>query len=106
MEFFDFDPVRGVRYDWDYNEMNGDITIHTSQDVSGALKYAHEVRTHRASDKNWKQDDFALYAVIPAVVEMELLKKGIDINRPEDHARMVEEIEKNYPLLKCTDKHG
>lgn len=106
-EFFDFDPVTGIKDEWDYDEQTGTAVIHRSQDVSAILKATAEARNTGSCQKGIKRDDyFVLHAMIPTIVEMDLLKRGIDIMNPHDHKRMMAVIESDYPMLKTTEMHG
>jgi hypothetical protein len=100
-EFFDYDPLSGVRYD---TEQDGDITIlHRTQDVQPLIDRNQAMAREGVMDKGIKEGWWH-YCDIPPVVELELRKKGIDIHNPEDGKRMFEEINKNYPYLKRTHK--
>jgi hypothetical protein len=50
------------------------------------------------------KEDWWLYASIPPVVEMDLRKKGLDLNKSEHMPAILKEINSNYPYLKATDK--
>jgi hypothetical protein len=106
-EFFDFDPVTGVREEWAYDEMTGDVVFHRAHDVEPLLKAMHETRMTGRADKNWKRDMPTLYAEVDAVTQVELLKKGIDVHKlgqdPTMFKRFCKEIETNYPHLKASD---
>lgn len=105
MELFDYDPATGIRTLWHYDEDTGKGLLRREQDVQWAVDLAAELRASGASDKEAKKDDYmALYAVIPPGVEMELKAKGIDLYDPNNTRRILEEINRNYPYLKATDK--
>jgi hypothetical protein len=108
MEVFDVDPLRGITRYFDYEEDTGLARIHTVQDVEPLLKYTAEVRATRAADDKLRDDDYMCqYAMIPVTVQLELMKKGINIFNPEHTKKLVQEIEANYPYLKTTGyKHG
>lgn len=108
MEVFDVDPATGVTKYFEYEEDTGLARIHTVQDVEPILRYTAEMRATRAADAKLRDDDyFCQYALIPPVVQLELMKKGINIHDPTQTKRLVAEIESNYPYLKTTEfKHG
>lgn len=103
-EFFSYDPLTGVRTLFDYDDDKDLAVFRREQDVSGVLKYTHEMRTSGKTREMLKQDEyFCLHSMIPAMVEVELLKKGLSLSRPDDLPAIAREIETNYPDLKCTD---
>lgn len=102
-DFLDYDPVSGLRYDYGFDEDTGEAAITTTQDVEPLLDYtkglANDGLTDRGIKKGWW-----LYAKIPPVVQLALRAKGINIHDPECTARMIAEINANYPHLKTTQK--
>lgn len=102
--FLDFDPETGIRHDLDYDEMTGLATIKTIQDVEPLLKYTREMAASGQKDKGIK-GSWWLYAKIPAVVELEMRKKGIRLTDKDSTKRIVQEINENFPHLKTTCKN-
>jgi len=103
-EHFSYDPLTGVRTLFDFNEETGESIFRREQDVSGVLEWAAAKRRENSTRDMLKKDDFfCLHSTIPALVEVELLKKGLSLNREEDLPRVAKEIEQNYQYLKCTD---
>lgn len=103
---FDQDPLTGVSQFFSYDEDKDRVTIETRQDVSGFLD---ALRAKRNDPDKWKEgvkESWAHFCSIPAVVEMELKAKGIDIYDPTCTKRLIAEINQNYPYLKATDKNG
>lgn len=102
--FFDFDPITGLT---EYIEDNADgtVSIHTYQDVEKFKDIALELRNSATPDAAWAEKGATIYAVIPPIVQLELLKKGINLLDPNATGRVVDEINKNYPALKTTYKH-
>jgi hypothetical protein len=103
-QFFDYNPDTGLTEWFDYDEMTGEATISYEQDVSSLLKWAQENRDDPDVWKKGVKESWALYAKIPAIVQIQMRKKGIDINNPEHADRVFREINQNYPLLKTTTK--
>ena len=102
-EFFDYDPVTGLT---EYYEetADGQIQIHTYQDVQPVIDYCKALANEGTPDANFRKEGW-LYAVIPAIVVGQLMKKGISIYEPNDTKRVVDEINSNYPWLKTTHRH-
>lgn len=105
-EFFDWNPARGTWYEFEEDKQTGDLLIHTKQDVKPSLDWASKQRNSGQNDLGGARDknDLKHYATIPAHVELELRDKGINIHDPANTKRMIEEIERNYPLCKVTNR--
>jgi hypothetical protein len=103
-EFFDYDPLTGVRTDFDYDEITGDVTLHHSQDVSALLDYNKALANSGATDKGIKES-WWLYAKIPPIFILKMRSKGINIEDGRHIDRMIAEINTNYPYLKTTQKN-
>ena len=105
-EFFDYDPVTRVTSYFDYDDNTGVATIRKEQDVGPILDYAAEVRNTGVADKSLRKDAYwCMYAMIPEVVQVALLNKGINIHNSNHTKAMMREINSNYPWLKTTDLH-
>lgn len=105
-EFFDYDPLSGVRYDFDYEEESGNAIIHATQDVEALLDYNKNIRNSGLNDKGIKES-WWLYAKIPAIFFIKMRNKGIHAEDPRHIDRVLAEINTNYPKLKVTEgNHG
>ncbi len=103
-EFFDYDPMTGLRYDYGFDEETGRAAITTTQDVQAVLDYTKALANDGATDKGIKKG-WWLYAKVPAIVQLQLRAKGIRLDDPTATQRIIAEINENYPHLKCTQKH-
>ena len=103
-EFLDYDPLTGMTYSTDYDHETDNLVIHSTQDVQPSIDYATAVRNSGVADKGIKRNVWK-YCTIPTSVELQLLQKGINIHKKEDQARMLKEINENYPKLKYTRLH-
>jgi hypothetical protein len=104
-EFFDFDPLTGLE---EYVEVTNDgmIHIHTYQDVEPIVNYCKALANEGLPDDNWNKNDVSVYAIIPAIVQLDLLQqKNINVMDQNDVGKVVREINTNYPYLKTTYKH-
>jgi hypothetical protein len=100
--YFDHDPVTGVVQYYDYDPMTDSHSITSVQDVSAFLD---EMKRKRDDPDYWKKgvkEEFAHYATIPAVVEMQLKAKGIDLYDKDATKALIREIETHYPFCKTT----
>lgn len=103
-EFLEYDPLHGISRYFDYDEATGIMTTTSVQDVDPVLEYNKQLRNENATDGGIKAG-FWLYAKIPALVQLKMKQKGIDINDPTATKRIVQEINEHYPALKCTTKN-
>lgn len=101
-EFFEYDPVSGIRTDFDYDE-TGRLTLYRSSDIEPVLEYNKRLRNNGAADRGIKED-WWLYAKIPPIVQLQLRAKGIDLSNQDHLKRAIQEINTHYPYLKCTEK--
>lgn len=104
-EFLDYDPDRGISHYFGYNEETGEAEITTVQDVEAVAEYA---KTLANDDRNFTRGvkkGWWLYAKIPAIVELKMRAKGIDLKDPAATKRIIQEINEHYPAFKCTQKN-
>jgi hypothetical protein len=101
-ELFDIDPLTGlVEY---IEEIDGKIHLTYEQDVAPVVDYAKALANEGITEGNFRGEGWH-YAIIPAVVQMQMLKKGINIVDQNHTARVVREINENYPWLKTTHRN-
>lgn len=100
--FFDYDPNTGVTQTFDYDPVTEDVRLTSTQDLD---TFFATVKAKRDNPDAWKKgvkEEFAHYASIPPVIEMELLKQGIDMNNPHQTKELLKAINTKYPFLKVT----
>jgi hypothetical protein len=102
-KWVEYDPATGVRETNYASDDDDKIIVRKEQDVQGLLDRNLELRNTRATDIGIKKGLWH-YASIPITVQYELLKKGLSIHRRQDWRAIYDEINKNYPHLKTTDK--
>ena len=95
--------ANGAKEYFHHDEATDTTTITTVQDVSGFLDKM-KAKRNDIGDASLMNEEFWHYASIPAVVEIELRNKGINIYNPEHRKAMFQEINSNYPYLKTTNK--
>lgn len=102
-EFFDYDPLTGIH---EYYEMDadGNIHIHSYQNVEPVMDFAKSLANSGLPDEGWKKNGWTMYAIIPAIVQGALLKKGINFMDPNDIGRVVHEMNTTYSAFKTTHK--
>jgi hypothetical protein len=103
-KFLDWDPVRGLAQ-YEDRTQGGNLQVHYKQDVEPVLELAKYERTHGLADKAGKKQEMYLYARIPPVIQLKLkYEMGLDIHNRNHLKRIFEVINRDYPMLKCTDK--
>lgn len=103
-DFFEYDPLTGVRTDFDYDEQTGNVILQRSQDVSALLDYNAALRNAGATDKGIKES-WWLYAKIPPIFMLKMRAKGINVEDGRHMDRVLAEINTNFPHLKTTQKN-
>jgi hypothetical protein len=103
-EFFDYDPLTGIRTDFEYDETTGNVHLHKTQDVEHLLDYTKALANDGLTDRGIKKG-FWLYAKIPPIEMLKMRAKGINVEDGRHIDRVIAEINTNYPYLKCTQKN-
>lgn len=103
-ELLCYDPFTGISTFTEIveTERGGQqILVSQEQDVEPLLDYCARLRNE---NMHTVKDEFFHYAKIPAVVQIQLRKKGINVfsTDPTELRRVRQEIETNYPLLKTS----
>ena len=103
-EVFSYDPLTGVRTLFDYDDDTDTAIFRREQDIEPLLNHAARMRANAPKSVLGRPDEeWMLEAMIPNVVQMDLLKKGLDLGNPDHAEAIAREIEVNYKYLKCTD---
>jgi hypothetical protein len=100
--FFDYDPVTGVTQTFDYDPVTEDVRLTSTQNLDAFFEAFKHKRNDPEAWKKGVKDEFAHYATIPPVIQMELLKQGIDIHNPNQTKELINAINTRYPYLKVT----
>lgn len=103
-DFLDYDPVTGIRHDFEYDEMTGEARITYTQDVQALVDYTKGLANDSATDKGIKKG-WWLYAKIPAIEEVRMRAAGISLTDPAATERILQWINTRAPYLKCTQKN-
>jgi hypothetical protein len=101
-EFFEMDPITGIKTETSFNEMTQEMTVIRTADVEPVLNFANEVRKEAGLNREGIEAGWWLYAKIPPIVIAQMHAKGIDISNEDHFKAMVREINEHYPHLKCT----
>lgn len=101
-EFFEYDPLTGIRTDTSYDDQTGELTIHRSSDVEQVLNWTTAARNEAGLNREGIAEGWWLYAKIPPIEMLKMRQKGINIFDKEDAPLMFREINEHYPHLKCT----
>ena len=99
---FDYDPDTGVTQTFDYDPVTEDVRLTSTQNLD---VFFEELKRKRNDPDAWKKgvkEEWAHYASIPPVIQMELMKQGIDIHNPNQTKELMHAINTKYPFLKVT----
>jgi hypothetical protein len=103
-ELLCYDPYSGISTYTDIVEGDkgsSQILVTQQQDVEPLLDYCAKLRNENVCTV---KNEFFHYAMIPAVVQLQLRKKGINCYTTDEAElkRVNQEIEANYPKLKTS----
>lgn len=101
---FDRNPETGVTEYFDFDPITDQVSITTTQDVSGFLDRMQALRNNPDISAQGIKEEWWHYCSIPEVVELELRKKGLCLENKDHFKAILKEINSNYPYLKATDK--
>ena len=101
-DFFEIDPLTGIRSDFKWNENDQEYTIERYADVEPVLDFAKGCANDLGVNREDIKRGWWLYAKIPPIVMLQMRAKGIDIHNRDHQERMFEEINTHYPHLRCT----
>jgi len=104
-EFFEYDPLSGIRTDTVWSEADQEMTVIRTADVEPLLEVANAARNELGVNKGDIRQGWWLYASIPPIVQIQMRAKGINISDPDHQKRMIQEINEHYPHLKMTTGH-
>lgn len=103
--FLDYDPARGMTEYMDSTYGDNRLQIHYQQDVESVLELNKVERNDGLTDYGIK-NDLWLYARIPPVVILKMkYEYGVDIFKKDHLKKAFELINREFPYLKCTEKH-
>lgn len=101
-DFFEVDPLTGIRSDFKWDDMKQEYTIVRSQDVEPLLDRAKAMANEGGLNREDIKRGWWHYATIPPIVQLQMRAKGINISDPDHQKRMIQEINTHYPHLKTT----
>jgi len=102
--FFDYNPDTGITQYFDYDPVNDEITLTSEQDCTSLIDQMTRLRNDDDYSRNGMKQEWWHYATIPAIVEIDLRKKGLNIYDKNATKAILKEINQNYPALKATTK--
>ena len=101
-EFFEYDPLTGIRTDLSWSESEQAMTLIRTADVEPVLDFTKACANEAGLNREGIRAGFWLYAKLPPIVILQMRAKGINVFDQNDQKRMFEEINAHYPHLKCT----
>lgn len=101
-EFFEVDPITGIRTDTAWDEATQQMTLIRSADVEPVLEFSKEMAADTTVSQRGIKQGWWRYASLPPIVIIQMRAKGINVFNQNDQKRMFAEINSNYPHLKNT----
>ena len=101
-DFFEIDPISGIRTDFKWHESDQSYQMIRTADVEPALEAEKVSRNESGLGREDIKRNWWHYCTIPAIVQLQLRAKGINIHDKDHQDRMIAEINTNYPHLKLT----
>lgn len=101
-EFFELDPLTGIRTDTEYNDETGELTLIRTSDVEPVLNWSRKVSNEVGKNTEDMKRGWWLYAKIPPIEIVKMRQLGINVFDQNDGKRMFEYINEHLPWLKCT----
>jgi hypothetical protein len=101
-EFFEYDPVTGIRSDLAWSESTQEMSLIRTADVEPVLDFAKAISNEVGMNRGDIKKGWWLYAKLPPIVILQMRAKGIDVFDQNDQKRLFQEINREYPHLKCT----
>lgn len=100
----DYDPISGVTAYFQYDHATEQMIISHRQDVSKALDLAASLRSDNDRTYNGIKNDFVHYAIVPAVVQLEMKQKhGVNFWDHADDAKTFALLNDEYARFKVTN---
>lgn len=100
----DRDPVSGKEVWFDYDQATDTMTLTHSEDVNNVLDYCSSLRQLTDRTKKQIKNDLVHYAIIPEVIQMDMLKKhGVDFWNPDHKRKVYSLINSDYSRFKVTN---
>lgn len=101
-DFFEIDPVTGIKTETSYDEMTGELSIHRTADVEQVLDFAKWARNEAGVNREGIAEGWWLYAKIPPIVQVMMRAKGLNLDGSDNLKDLFREINEHYPHLKTT----
>lgn len=106
-QLLDVDPLTRVATWHYYDPATDETTIEEVQDVQPYIELATKLRNDDQYTRDGIKAEMWHYAKIPAVVQTQLLRRGIDIYNKHQSKEVLKIINTEYPWLKTTrGRHG
>jgi hypothetical protein len=105
-EFFEYDPISGIRTDTDWNPTTGEMTVIRTADVEPVLDFAKARANQIGKDRQGIREGWWMYAKLPPIVMLQMRAKGIDCTNSQHIDRVLAEINEHYPHLKTVDANA
>jgi hypothetical protein len=103
-DFFEYDPITGIRTDTKWDENLQQMTLIRTADVEPILDHAKSMANDSSVSQDGIKKGWWQYASLPPIVILQMKAKGINVFDQNDQKKMFAEINEHYPHLKTTTK--
>lgn len=101
-DFFEIDPVTGIKTETAYDDMTGQLSIIRTADVEQVVDFTRNAAKEAGLNKEGIAEGWWLYAKIPPIIILQMRAKGINVFDEGDQKLMFRELNEHYSYLKCT----
>ena len=101
-EFFEYDPITGIKTETAYDEMTGDLHIIRTSDEEALLKYTTQFRNEAGKNSEDIKNGWWLYAKLSPMQILKMRQAGINVFDQNDGPAMFRYINEHLPHLKTT----
>jgi hypothetical protein len=100
----DRDPVSGKEVWFDYDQNSDAMTITHTERVEHVLDYCASMRQIPERTKTQIKKDLVHYAIVPEVIQLEMLHKhGVDFWNPNNKRKVYSLLNDDYARFKVTN---
>ena len=100
-EFFEYDPLTGIKTETEFNELTNEITLIRTADVEPLYNIAQKVRNEVGKDAHGKKEGWHHYATIPPIEQVKMFQRGYKLDGL-DTKSLLTYINQRIPECKMT----
>lgn len=101
-DFFELDPITGIKTETSFDDMTGKLTIHRTADEEALLNYTNAFRNEAGKNSEDIKNGWWLYAKLSPMQILKMRQAGINVFDQNDGPAMFRYINEHLPYLKTT----